>query len=318
MFQIRPIALLILALLGLGQAHGARPGIERKVLAMGTTLGLELSGPNEAQLQKASAKAIAEVARIEAGISTWREDSAFSRLNQAHGAPVSMEPEWLRLLAAVRNQALRTGGAFDPTLMPLLRSWGVREGGSVPTEAALGQAREASGIRFLKLVSRRGTAQLSHVDAGIEEGGFGKGYALDRASRSLRRSGVPSGLLDFGGQLLAFGAARTVSLANPKDRFQPRLMVVLKKASLSSSGTSEKGAHILDPATGNPCPPWGSVGVIAATGLEADCLSTALFVMGPEKGLRWASGHKVAACFLKADGEIRMSPAFRSLNPHLL
>lgn len=317
MFRVRTTALVTLALLGAGSALAQEARLQRQVLAMGTSLGMDLSGPDTARLQVASEQAIAEVARIEAGISTWRSDSGLSRLNQAQGAVVPFEKEWLDLLQRVQGQARRTGGTFDPMLWPLIQAWGLREGGRRPSKTQLRQARQASGIHWLRLDSEKGTAQLLQAAAGIEEGGFGKGYALDRAADAAKGSGAASGLLDFGGQLLAFGKARTVSLSDPTDRLRPRLSVRLENASLASSGTSERGGHILDPKTGRPCPIWGSVAVIAPTGLEADCLSTALYVMGPRQGLQWATAHQIPVCFLLNNGQIHMSPAFRALAPSL-
>lgn len=318
MLRIRSTALVTLALLGLGQVQAQQPKWERRVLAMGTTLWLDLSGPSDSQLQAASERALAEIARIEAGISTWRSDSSFSHLNQAQGAAISLEPEWLDLLESVRHQSHRTGGAFDPALWSLIQAWGLREGGKSLSRLALQEARRASGAGMLILDRLKGTAQLRHLKAGIEEGGFGKGYALDRAAKELQAVGTTSGLLDFGGQLLVFGNPRLVTLADPKDRRRPRVSLNLQKASLASTGTSEKGTHILDPKSGNLSPAWGSVAVIAPSGLEADSLSTALFVMGPKKGLRWASTHQIPACFLLNNGQIRMSPAFRALAPSIL
>ena len=317
MFRVRSTALVILALLGAGFAQAQEARMERRVLAMGTSLGMELSGPTPSHLQAASEKALEEVARIEANLSTWRGDSVFGRLNQAQGAEVSLEGEWLGLLQRVQGQAHRTGGAFDPLLWPLVQAWGLREGGRRPSEMRLRKARQASGVQWLRLDPKKGTAQLLHASAGIEEGGFGKGYALDRAATTAKGSGATSGLLDFGGQLLAFGQTQTVSLANPADRLRPRLSVHLTNASLASTGTSEKGGHILDPKTGRPCRTWGSVAVIAPSGLEADTLSTALYVMGPRQGLQWAAVHGLPACFLLTNGQIRMSPAFRALAPSL-
>jgi thiamine biosynthesis lipoprotein len=239
-------------------------------------------------------------------------------LNQAHGVAVPLEREWLDLLQRVQGQSRQTGGAFDPLLWPLIQAWGLREGGLTPSETRLRQARQASGVQWLRLDPEKGTAQLLHAAAGIEEGGFGKGYALDRAAKTAKGSGATSGLLDFGGQLLAFGKTQTVSLSDPTDRLRPRLSLVLHNASLASSGTSEKGGHILNPKTGRPCPTWGSVAVIAPSGLEADCLSTALYVMGPRQGLRWATVHQIPVCFLLNNRQIRMSPAFRALAPTTL
>lgn len=286
-------------------------GPDRTVLAMGTQLRVHLEGSghpgtrSEATLQEAS--------RIEAACSTWDPASPWSRLNAAAGRPVALDPEWLDLLAEAQAWQVCTEGAFDPVLGALMQAWGIRQGGSRrPTALELERARQASGSARLVLDRKMGTARLLDPQAALEEGGFLKGYALDRM-RAV--AGTPSGLLDFGGQLLAWGHPVAAAIADPVDRQRPRLEILLKDASLSCSGTSERGRHILDPRTGAPCPAWGSVAVVASEGLTADILSTALYVLGPERGLAWAERHGTAAAFLLNDGTIRTSAAFRALHP---
>lgn len=287
--------------------------LDRRVLAMGTDLSLRLEGPGD--LARPSEAALAEATRIEQACSTWAPDSAWSRLNAAQGRPVRLDAEWLELLGQMKAWQVRTGGAFDPVLMALMRVWGIREGGRTPDPQRLAEARRASGAALLELDLAMGTARLAHPAAGVEEGGFLKGYALDRMRRA---AGTPVGLLDFGGQLLAWGRPAPVSVADPLDRQRPRIAVTLRDASLAGSGTSERGRHILDPRTGRPCPAWGSTAVVAAEALTADVLSTALFVLGPDAGPAWAERQGVAAAFLLHDGTVRMSPAFRALHPTLI
>lgn len=290
-----------------------RPSLDRQVLAMGTELRLHLEGTGD--LGQASEMALTEAGRIEAACSTWSPTSAWSRLNAAQGAPVPLGAEWIGLLDRVKTWSQRTDGAFDPVLMTLMQAWGTRQGGKTPDAATLAAARQASGAGWLELDARLGTARLLHPSAGIEEGGFLKGYALD-AMRKV--SGVPSGWMDFGGQVLAWGRPLAVDIADPKIRSLVRCTLVLEGTSLSCSGTSERGRHILDPRSGEPCPSWGSTAVVAREALTADVLSTALYVLGPEAGFAWAERHGVAAAFLLNDGGLWMTRAFRSLHPTLI
>ncbi len=277
---------------------------------MGTELHLHLEGGID--LVRASEAALMESARIEAACSTWDPTSTWSRLNAAQGRPVALDPEWIALLAEMKGWHKRTEGAFDPVLLALVRTWSLRRGGSTPAEVELKMARGASGADLLDLDMVAQKARLRHARAGVEEGGFLKGYALDRMRKVSK---APSGWIDFGGQILAWGRPRPVSLADPVDRHRPRLHLVLQNASLSSSGTAERGRHILDPRRGEPCAAWGATAVVASQALTADVLSTALFVLGPEAGLAWAEGHQVAAAFLMNDGRIRMTRAFHELQP---
>ena len=287
--------------------------LERKILAMGTELCLHLEGIGD--LGRASEAALAESARIEAACTTWNPASAWSRLNAARGARVALAPEWIDLLARIKGWTLRTEGAFDPVLMALMQAWDLRQGGRTPEAGALAAARRASGQALLELDREHGIARLLNPAAGVEEGGFLKGYALDAMRKT---AGAPSGWIDFGGQVLAWGQPLSVDIADPQDRQKTRCTLVLAEASLSCSGTSERGRHILDPRTGEPCPAWGSTAVVATDALSADVLSTALYVLGPEAGLAWAERQAVAAAFLLNDGSVRMSPAFRALRPTVI
>jgi len=291
---------------------------ERAALAMGTRLTLRLDGGGEARLSEAAEAILAEVARIEGATSTWRSESPWSRLNAAKGEARSLDPEWIHLLARAQAWSIETEGAFDPVLGALLRAWGLREGGRRPTSEELAQARSASGLSHLRLDAEARTARLLHPDAGLEEGAFVKGYALDAARRVAEAQGVEAGQVDFGGQLLAWGPGIEVEVAHPLDRSRPMLRLRLENASLSTSGCSERGSHILDPRSGEPSPTWGSVSVIRPSALDADILSTALFVLGPDKGLAWAEARGVAALFLPNHGPARPSSAFQNLNPTFL
>jgi len=288
--------------------------MDRSVYAMGTTLHLVMEGP---QANSGSEAAINEVARIERACSTWRSDSDWSRLNAAQGKAVKLEPEWIQLLLRSTEWSHRTEGAFDPVLMALLQTWGTRTGGRTPSPVELMDAKRASGYWLLALSENEGSARLLQPQAGVEEGAFLKGYALDMAMQKAKAIGVAKGCMNFGGQVLAWGEETPVSIADPKQRHVSRLTIRLQDASLSTSGCSERGRHILDPRTGIPCEAWGSASVVSASAYEADVLSTALYVMGPRKGLAWASNHHIAALFLLSGHRVRMSPAFRMFHPSI-
>lgn len=307
-------SLFLVGLLACPAMAVSAPVQERAVLAMGTRFALRLDGERTG----AAEAILTEVARIEGATSTWRSDSSWGRLNAAKGETQPLDPEWIRLLARAKAWSIATEGAFDPVLMALLRAWGIREGGRRPALEELARARAASGVSHLCLDAEADTVRLLHPEAGLEEGAFVKGYALDAARRVAEIHGVRSGQMDFGGQLLAWGAAIEVEVAHPQDRRRPALGLRLENASLSTSGCSERGRHILDPRTGEPCPSWGAVSVIHPSALDADILSTALFVLGPEHGLAWAEARGVAALFLPNQGPARMTTAFQQLNPTFL
>jgi thiamine biosynthesis lipoprotein len=132
----------------------------------------------------------------------------------------------------------------------------------------------------------------------IEEGGFGKGVGLDAALRELALGGATRARLDLGGQIAVHGAESApyaCAIADPRERGRARLRLQLERGSLATSGNSERGlsidgeprGHLLDPRSGEPAADFGSLSVLAPTATGADCLSTGLYVLGPEAALAY-------------------------------
>jgi thiamine biosynthesis lipoprotein len=309
--------------------------VERRVEAMGTTLDLVVRTKYREQALDASEAALAEVRRVEALLTTWKPGGELDRVNSAPpGSPVTVSREVARLLALDFAWIARTEGAFDPTIAPLIRAWDLRRAGRIPTAAELDRARAACGARQFRVAPRGRTVTRLSGGAGIDEGAWGKGYGLDQAAGVLKKAGVSSALLDLGGQVLALGSDTaekpwSVSVAHPRDRQRTVVELGLANLSAATSGDSERSrevdgrriGHILDPRTGQPAPDFGAVTVVAPSGLVADILSTALFVLGPEKGLRLSEtlrqeGVENEALFLTVRGsglEAAASPGMANL-----
>ncbi len=302
--------------------------VERRLAAMGTVLDLSVSGPDRETALAASEAAAGEIARVEELLTTWRPGGPLDRLNAAGpGEAVILGGEVAGLLAAVLEWSERTGRAFDPTVLPLVRAWDLRGRGRVPAGSELARALAATGPEQFRVDPATAGARRLSADAGIDEGAWGKGYALDRAIGELRRAGVRETLLDLGGQVSTIGRA-TVAIADPRDRRRTAAFLSIAGESVSTSGNSERGllvggrriGHLLDPRTGYPAPDFGSATVVAPSGLAADILSTAFFVLGPEKGLELSEklrrhGQPNEALFLVvSDGgwKVVASPGLRS------
>ncbi len=290
--------LAFLALTGVLAKPAAPALVERRVSVMGTVLEVAITAPTRKVGLDASESAIREIQRVEDLLTTWR-DSPLARLDAAPvETDVPLDEELYGLLAAVFGWSARTGGAFDPTVAPLVRAWDLRGAGRIPSAAELAAALSATGTgRFRFDASRRTVARLDAA-AGIEEGAWGKGYALARAAGRLEHAGASGALLDLGGQVTALGrdasgAAWSISVADPRHRDRPAVALRLADASASTSGNSERArvvdgrriGHLLDPRTGEPAADFGSATVVSPSALHADILSTAFFVLGPEDGL---------------------------------
>jgi thiamine biosynthesis lipoprotein len=283
-----------------GAARDASPRVSvvRRVASMGTTAEIEIVARNREEGLAASELVVEELRRVEDLLTTWR-DSPLRRLNEA---PANRDVEVGTELAAALRDVLawseRTDRAFDATVAPLVRAWDLRGAGRLPSPQEIADALAAVGPGSFRVDAAAGTAARLRPSAGLDEGAWGKGYALDTAARRLAAAGATDARIDLGGQELALGSSESgapweIDVAHPRDRGRAVLTLALSGLSVSTSGNSERGrtisgvriGHELDPRTGRPAPDFGSVTVLAPSGLLADVLSTALFVLGPERGL---------------------------------
>ncbi len=300
---MRLVTTIIIAMLIGSPAQSAET--RRAQYLMGTVCEIAVHESTEAEPQIDAAYAEAE--RIESLISTWRDSSELSRLNR--GEITTVSPELARLLSETLAWTKDTGGAFSPLVGPMIALWKTRDAGRLPDAASIATARATSDAGNVLRSGRRFSLRNG---AAFEEGGFGKGYALDRMIALLR---APA-MIDFGGQVVVSGW-QTVAIADPARRDHAVLELDLQDESVSTSSGSEKTfvadgrtfSHIFDPRTGEALPPRGSVSVISVSAMTADVLSTALYVMGVEDGLRWADEHGIQAIFMTPDQTIRVSSA---------
>jgi FAD:protein FMN transferase len=281
--------------------------VERRVMLMGTALDLEIEAANRPAALEASERAVEALEAAEARLSTWRDDTELARLNRTPvGEPMSLSPALARELQAARRCWEETGGAFDPGVGALVHAWGLRTGGRIPDGSELRAAQGVSGLRL-----REGVA-IREKDLLLEEGGWGKGAGLVDALEALKQNGVARASLDLGGQVAVLGGGWEIPVADPRQRDRSVVVLKVDGGSVSTSGNSEHGfeiagkryGHILDPRTGNPAPDFGSLTVWTADPLRADCLSTGLYVLGPERALAWAAEHPgVEVLVLRTDGD---------------
>jgi thiamine biosynthesis lipoprotein len=304
------------------------------VMSMGTSLEIEVEAADRAVALAASERAVEALEAAEARLSTWREDTELARLNRAPaGEPQRLSPALARDLAAARSCWEETAGAFDPAVGALVRAWGLRAGGRRPDEAERRAAIAAGDFAALRLEDG-GIAVRERADLVLEEGGWGKGAGLRDALAALEQTGAARASLDLGGQVAVLGRGWTVPVADPRRRDRPVAELSIDGGSVSTSGNSERGivvdgerlGHILDPRTGAPAPDFGSLTVWTTDPLRADCLSTGLYVLGPDWALAWAKAHPgVEVLVLETEGDrlrALASPGLRgrlkSLDPEMV
>ena len=286
--------------------------LSRRVAVMGTVLEMTISARDRGTALAASQSILDAVDGVERRLSTWREDSELSRLNRsASGIEISLSPELEANLREVRRWWSATAGAFDPGVASLIEAWDLRGRGREPSDSELAAARAAAGLEHLVLRSRAGSRTTAAF--GIEEGGFGKGIALREAAAAAMAAGASCVVMNFGGQVQVAGGCgnQWVEIADPRQRNRGLARLSLGSGSAATSGNSERGmvvdgvelGHLLDPLSGRPVPSWGAVTVVASDPVTADCMATALYVMGPGMGADWLRANQgIEAVFVENRG----------------
>lgn len=235
---------------------------ERVRWVMGTLCSIKAPG---ASLDVVTA-AFEELERWDRILSVHKEESELSGLNRAAGlGPLRVSADLFVAVACALRFAELSEGLFDPTVRPVLRSGP--------------QALGLTGWREVELDARARTIELPVQGMEFDFGGFGKGWALDRAAQILRESGVEAALLNFGGQILAVGAPNGAEgwLVHVPGAPEP---IVLRDASVAVSGDSERPGHIYSPFDGRPVRRLGSAAAVCSSAVEADAWSTPLYILG--------------------------------------
>jgi len=273
----------------------ARGTVRRARQAMGSLLEITALDALPSDVDAA----FREVARLEKVLSHYRADSELSlALRAARTGPARLGEDLFECLMAARRTWEVSGGAFDPTVAPLVEAWGFKGGaGRVPSDDELKKALARVGFGHVTLDPERKTLALDRPDVALDLGGIGKGFAVDRAAAVLRARGVKSALVDFTGNMYAIGAPPgeegwPVLLRHPRDPESSLGVVFLKDRAISTSGDYEKCFvidgkryhHLMDPRTGRPSETACQATVLAATATEADALSTTMCVLGPDRG----------------------------------
>ncbi|HEY9900788.1 MAG TPA: FAD:protein FMN transferase [Pantanalinema sp.] len=297
------LSLVVPGLPAAAQEDGFRTQVR---YAMGTLWTIEARGPG---VDEAMERAFTEVKRLDGCLSTYRPESELSRVNRgAARGWVGVSAETLALLRRSLSYAEQSGGAFDPTVAPLVRAWGFKYlDYRMPDEAAIARARAKVGYRGVRLDPRRGV-RFERPGMELDLGAIAKGYAVDRALAVLRANGAIAARVDAGGNQGVWGPpevgeAWSFGIKHPREEGEVLGVVPLKAGGVSTSGDAERGfwkdgvryGHVVDPATGRPVQGRLSVTVVAPTAEEADALSTTLYVLGPERGRAYLANHPGAA-----------------------
>ncbi|MCH2100452.1 MAG: FAD:protein FMN transferase [Planctomycetes bacterium] len=249
--------------------------IDRTVFLMGTEAQIQVEATDRGAALSASEDVLLSLEVAEQRLTTWDPEGELAQVNAGAAPTVTLAAD----LQEAQDWTNRTEGAFEARCASLVAAWGLRGEARQPSESELAEALATPN--------------------GWDEGGFGKGAALRDAALTLSKDpNVQRAQVNLGGQWLLYGPGEfELAIAHPDQREQSIGHLHIPAGSVATSGNSERGivvdgqriGHILDPRTGYPATDFGSITVVHADPFAADCLSTALLVLGPERALAWAN-----------------------------
>jgi len=308
---------LTLLLAACGGVSRQETGETRTVYTMDTVMNLTAYGENAAAALDAAEETLRE---LDAKLDRHDAASAVSALNRDGAAE---DAELAQLTDIARTIGVLSGGAFDPTVAPVMDAWDFTGAAPrVPSDEELAALLAHVGLQN---VAVNGNMIILSDGAQLDLGGIAKGYAGDTVRTVLAEFGVTSAVIDLGGDVGLLGAKTDgsdwrIAVKDPADPSKFLGVLTAADTFVVTSGIYERGFeengvryhHIIDPKTGKPAESGlVSVTVVCGDGAWADALSTACFVLGEEKSLALRDtlaaekNLNIELIFVTEDGHVR-------------
>jgi len=278
---------------------------------MGTTVTVTLRANQPERLATIRPIVAQALTEIETDLSIFRPNSTLAIINATagHGTPILLSTNAANGIALACHWAAVSQGAFDPTIGPLMNLWGFRSKTITepPTPHSITQTLSRIGWTAIHLhpatATNPATAHLTKPGMHLDLGGIAKGQAVDLAWHRLRLNHQTDFLIDLGGNMRVHGTPHPsakgwrIGIRNPftsQDHLDIGTIILTNGQAVATSGNYEqyvelngkRYTHIIDPRTGWPVSGIASVTVVAPDATTADALSTTLFVIGPQAGLK--------------------------------
>lgn len=318
------IAFLSMHILGCAPAEP----YQKTVFIMDTSLDIAVYGTNKKQAAALTEKIIARMQQLENVLSGHIPGSDVSRINEAAGnSPVKVEPETLFVVRRALEIAEMSDGAFDPTIGPLLDLWGWGAGEPrVPAADEINAVLPLVNYKAVKIDADKATIFLTKPGMKLDLGGIAKGFIADQGREAAKGSSFAGLFINAGGDISIAGSKPSgekwrVAVQSPADPAHWAAVLEIAEGCPATSGDyqryfTEDGQvyhHILDPKTGLPGKGASSVTTVAPDALSADALSTAVFVLGADQGMRLLESlDGVEGVIIDKQGEMFVSPGLEN------
>ena len=279
-------------------------------------------GSDKTRLAEAADAAFDEIDRLDKQMSNYAETSDLTYINRnAARKDVIVEKELFDLLKFSLDSSKESGGTFDITVGPLMKSWGFFKGqGRIPEPDELKTVMATVGSKHVIANATTRTIRFDCEGVELDLGGIAKGYAVDKAAQVLRNSGVTSALITTGSSIYAIGkppnqSGWKIEVTDPTAPSHSATSVELKDSAISTSGCYDKNftiagktyCHIMDPRTGFPIEGMLSATVITPRGVDAEVYSKVVMVSGIDGAKNYLKRHsdiRAIIFYRQADGTV--------------
>ena len=256
--------------------------------------------------REALSEAVQALNKYDALMNFNREESDIYKINHRSTDRVSISDDTAGMLGLAREFCAETGGVFEPAIKPVTELWDFKEEKKVPEPSALEAALKKVGSLKWDIEGNEFVAYDKEVK--IDAGAIAKGFIADRIREVMIKSGVTSGIINLGGNVLCIGkrpdgSPFSVAIRDPGDENGYAFALELEDLSAVTAGAYERcfvqdGVryhHIIDPSTGFPARTGlESVSVTGPVSAVCDALSTSLFIMGEDRGKAFLDGYNEA------------------------
>ena len=294
---------------------------------MGTDVTITVVSQSAAEGDAAIEAGMAELRRLDAMMSLYKDTSEITRVNLAAGKnAVRVSPEMIEVVERAAYISQLSGGVFDVTVGPLVVLWQMRlKEGRVPTDLEIARVRTLVDYRNIVVDKKASTLFLRKRGMIMDLGGM-KGYTADRAADAIKKHGITNAVIAVAGDIWVLGnredgKAWRIGVQHPREHDKTLAVLDLRDKYVTTSGDYERFVirekkryhHIIDPRTGKP-----SRGVISATiigdkGAVIDPLAKVPFILGPKEGLKIVKKLGAEAIVVDDQGTVFMTDGIKNL-----
>lgn len=292
--------------------------VDRTFFALGTINNIKIFNTRNEDAEDAMDEAIERINEIDDQMSAFKPESDISKISRNAGNGLQkVQKDTFELVRRAAAFGALSGGAFDITIRPLVELWGInKKGDFIPSNFEIQKALSLVNYQDIKLDEKSQSVSLKKSEQSLDLGGIAKGFAADEVKRILIKNGIHSAVINLGGNIITIGKRPDgqpwqIGIQNPFASRGVYLGVVsASNKTIVTSGSNEqffikdgvRYHHILDPHTGKPAQSsLLSVTVICSNSTDADALTTALFILGPEKSMPLLNERKADAIFVTED-----------------